>query len=232
MDTLKPSKHRMKAFFSKMPLPPWHPKADPIGQAYLERLARMDIAFQQKFSEMNRRLPLFMLLRMQGGSGFRMANVLRHFFLEYLNRLTKYGPYSLPSSFNVVQAFHIFNEDYMIFDLRQEREHLLRVHDYFDWYTTEHAIPDDPMILTDIMQEGVNYSFDVVGDTGEYAVSSEGSRIAIGGVSMVRHGNELSTILLAAENPPYPPDSDIPVFGPSDTVDLVEGHKEWLRDVP
>lgn len=230
MNAHPPSKRRMKDFFSRMPLPTWHPKADPIGQAHLERLAKMDIAFQQKFREMNRRLPLFVLLRMKGGSGFRMANILRHFFLEYLNRLTKTGPYSLPSSFNVIEAFHIFNEDFMLFDLRQEREHLLRLHDYFDWYTAEQAIPEDPMILVDIMQEGVNYSFDVAGDTGEYAISTEGSRLAIGGVSMVRHENELSTILLVAENPPYPPDSDIPVSGSSDTDNLVEGHKDISPD--
>ena len=167
---------------------------------------------------------------MQGSSGFRMANILRHFFLEYLNRLTKYGPYSLPSSFNVVEAFLIFNEDFMIFDLRQEREHLLRLHDYFDWYTAEQAIPYDPKILTDIMQEGVNYSFDVAGDTGEYAISTEGSRIAIAGLSMVRHANELSTILLAAENPTYPPDSDIQVFGSLDAHNLVEGRKDISPD--
>lgn len=216
----------MRDFFSRMPLPPWHPNADPIFLAHIERLAKMDIAFQQKFNEMNRRLPLFVLLRMQGGSGFRMANILRHFFLEYLNRLTKYGPYSLPSSFNVVEAFHVFNKDFMVFDLRDEREHLLRLHDYFDWYTSEKNIPEDPEILKDIMQEGVTYSFDVAGDTGEYAISSEGSRIAIGGVSMVRHANELSTILLAAESPPYPPDSGVPLFSSSDGVNLVEGHKE------
>ncbi len=214
----------------RMPLPPWHPKADPVGQAHLERMAKMDIAFQQKLREMNRRLPLFVLLRMRGGSGFRMANILRHFFLEYLDRLTKTGPYSLPSSFNVVEAFHIFNEDFMVFDLRQEREHLLRLHDYFDWYTAEQAIPEDPAILTDIMEEGVIYSFDLAGDTGEYAISTEWSRLAIGGVSMVRQENELSTILLAGENPPYPPDSEIALFSASDIDNLVEGHEDIRQE--
>jgi len=198
----------MEDFFLRWPPPPWHPKADPIKQAYLERMASMDIAFRQKIREMNRRLPLFVLLKMQGGSGMRMANILRHFFIEYTERLTTYGPYSFPTSFNVVEAFLSFNEDLMIFDLRQEREHLLRLHDYFDWYTAEQAIPDDPKILVDIMQEGESYSFDVAGDTGDYVISAEGSHIAIGGLSMVRHANELSTILLAAEAPPYPPDSE------------------------
>jgi hypothetical protein len=52
-------------------------------------MASMDIAFRQKIREMNRRLPLFVLLKMQGGSGMRMANILRHFFIEYTLTLHK-----------------------------------------------------------------------------------------------------------------------------------------------
>jgi len=205
-----PHKRRMRELSSRMPLPPWHPKADPIGQAYLSRLAEMDIGIRQKIRELNRRFPLFVLLRMEGCSGFRMSSILRHYFIEYLNRLTTYGPHSLPSSFNVVEAFLSFNNEFKVFDIRQEREHLLRLHDYFDWYTAEHKIPDDPKILVDIMEEGLIYSFDIAGDTGEFAISTEGSNLAIAGVSLIRHENELSVILLAGENPPNPPDSDMP----------------------
>lgn len=196
-------------FFSRMPLPPWHPDADPIALAHVSRLAEMDIAFQKRIRRLNKLIPLLVLLRMKGGSGFRMASILRWFFLEYLNRLTQHGPYSLPSSFNVVEAFFQFNEEFFIFDLRQEREHLLRLHDYFDWYTACQEIPDDPRILIDVIEEGIIYSYDMAGDTGDYTISAEGSRLAIAGLSMIRHENELSAMLLAGENPPYPPDNDI-----------------------
>ena len=99
-------------FFSRMPLPPWHPDADPIALAHVSRLAEMDIAFQKRIRRLNKLIPLLVLLRMKGGSGFRMASILRWFFLEYLNRLTQHGPYSLPSSFNVVEAFFQFNTDF------------------------------------------------------------------------------------------------------------------------
>ena len=221
-----PHKRRMSDLSSRMPLPPWHPKADSIGQAYLSRLAEMDIGFQQKLRELNRRLPLFVLLRMEGCSGFRMATVLRHYFLEYLNRLTTYGPHSLPTSFNMVEAFLSFNDEFKVFDIRQEREHLLRLHDYFDWYTVEHKIPDDPKILVDIMEEGLIYSFDLAGDTGEFTISTEGSNLAIAGVSLIRHENELSVILLAGENPPNPPDSEIPAKRELKSDYPVQGHED------
>jgi len=219
-----PSARRMRQFFSRIPLPPWHPRADPIGQAYLSRMAEMDIAFQQRIRRLNKLIPLLVLLRMQGGSGFRMAGILRHFFLEYLNRLTQYGPYSLPSSFNVVESFLQFDQEFFIFDLRQEREHLLRLHDYFDWYTKDQGLPEDPKILMDIIEEGTIYSYDAAGDTGEFTISAEGSQLAVAGLSMIRHENELSVILLAGENPPYPPDDEI--LDISAKNDPAEGHEE------
>jgi len=223
MNHRSPSVRRMKDFFSRMPLPPWHPRADKVGPAYLSRLAEMDLAFQQKLTVINKRLPHFVLVRMQGGSGFRMAGILRSFFLEYLDRLLEHGPYSFPSSFNVVEAFLTFNNDLLVFDLREEREHLLRLQDYFDWYTAEQAIPDDPKILVDIIEEGIIYSFDVVGDIGEYTISSGGSRLAILGVSLIRHETELSIILFCGETPPYPLGKDIPSF--NTTGKLAQGHE-------
>jgi len=169
----------------------------------------MDIAYQQKIKRWKKRLPLFWLLRQEGGSGFRMANMLRYYFGNYNNRLFKNGPHSLPSSFNVVQAFLKLNTEFQLFDLRQESEHLVRLQDYFDWYTADQGIPEDPKILIDILPEGVIYSYDVLEDSGEYTLSTEGSRLAIVGVSLVRHGNELSIILLSGENPPNPSDNDV-----------------------
>jgi hypothetical protein len=225
MNYRSPSFRRMMQFSSRISLPPWHPSADPIGLAYFSRLAEMDLAFQKRIRRLNKLIPLLVLLRMKGSSGFRMASILRHFFLEYLNRLTQHGPYSLPSSFNVVESFLQFDEEFFIFDLRQEREHLLRLHDYFDWYTREQEIPDDPRILIDVIEEDIIYSYDVAGDTGEYTISAEGSRLAIAGLAMIRHENELSAMLLAGENPPNPPDKDISTMSYSNTG-RTKGHED------
>ncbi len=138
-----------------------------------------------------------------------MAKLLRSYWGEYSNRLLQHGPHSLPASFNVVQAFLTYTTEFRIFDLRREFEHLIRLSDYFDWYTSEQRIPDDPKILIDVIQDGVIYSYEVVGDTGDYTISTEGSRLAIAGVSLVRQKNELAIIILSGENPPHPPDSDV-----------------------
>lgn len=225
-----PSKNRMVEFFSRMPLPPWHPKADVLGQAYASRIAQMDVAFQLRMKSLNQKLPHFVMSRMQGGSGFRMAGLLRHFFLEYLSRLLNHGPYSFPTSFNVVEGFLEFSNDFLLFDLLPEKDHLLRLHDYFDWYTAENMLANDPKILVDIIEENVVYSYDMTGDTGQFAISTEGSRIAIAGLSMVRHENELSVLLLAGENPPNPSDTDALAFISSNIDTKPLGKEDMVPD--
>lgn len=191
---------------------------DPIQRAYFSRLAQMDIAFQQHMKKIKKRLPLFWLLREEGGSGFRMANCFRDYFGQYNNRLLSSGPHSLPSSFNVLQGFLKFDTEFVLFDIRQESEHLMRLQDYFDWYTSEQGIPDDPRLLIDVLPEGEIYSYDMVEDTGEYTMSTEGSRLAILGVSLVRHENELSIILLSGENPPNPTDEVVLTLQPKTSL--------------
>ena len=56
------------------------------------------------------------------------------------------------------------------------------------------------------MQECVNYSFNMTGDASGYRLKTDTSEIVIAGVSLIRHGNELSCILVGGENPPFHPD--------------------------
>ncbi|MBZ0258290.1 hypothetical protein K8I31_19645, partial [bacterium] len=90
MSKSSPSERRMRDFFSRIPLPPWHPDFDIIAQQYSLKLMEMDIAFQQKIKRLNKLLPPWIFIQMKGGSGFRMSSILRSFFLEYTNRLTQY----------------------------------------------------------------------------------------------------------------------------------------------
>jgi hypothetical protein len=202
---------------ARIPLALWDPGAAVI-RAHLQRLAEMDIGVRLQAKVREKRLPLFWLTRVRGGSGFSMATLIRYYFTEYLSRWMQHGPLSLPPSFNVVESFLTFNETYFAFDLCQESEHLLTLDDYFDWHTSN-DLPDDPAILTDVMQEGLVYSYDMTSDVEGFYVSTPESKLTIAGVSLVRHDNELSCIVLAGEKPPNPPDvairagASVPVRG-------------------
>ena len=174
----------------------------------MARLAGMDLGLQQKAKDLWRRLGLLVLSRLQGGSGLLISKTLRGFFLEYVDRVTKHGPYSLPGSFNVVESFMAYNREYLVFDLLPEVEHLLAADDYFEWYSTN-DLPRDPGILLDVMQEGVIYSYNMANNASGYCLSKGNATLVIAGVSFVRHDNELSCFLVAGERPPNPSDREV-----------------------
>jgi Meiotically Up-regulated Gene 113 (MUG113) protein len=182
----------------------------PLGTpeaARLQRLMEMDVAFQLELKKLQKRLPHIVRARTKGGSGLQLSKLLRSYFIEYLDRLFKHGPHSFPTSFNVVESFMSFNQQYMFFDLREEREHLLSVDDYFLWYETA-DMPQDPRILEDIIADGTIYSYEMVTGTGSLRIAGESEQV-LAGVSFVRHEYELSCLLLAGEKPPLRSDQDI-----------------------
>jgi T5orf172 domain len=184
--------------------------SDPLLLTHIQRRAESDLAFRSYWRELEKALPLFVLSRQAGGSGFRMANLLRSFFTEYGSRLLRFGPDSMPTSFNIVEAFLQFSESYLIFDLRQESEHLLRLYEYFNWYTTEGGpFAKNPGALKAIMADGLIYSYDTIGAADDFKLRAGDSDVLILGVSLIRHAEELSVIVSAAERPPYPSDAEI-----------------------
>lgn len=208
----KSFRDRMRDFGARLPPPPSHPEHKFVMTA-LERRAETDLEFRLKMGELRKQVPLFVMTRAAGGSGFTIAQTLRRqFFFEYFDRFMRLGPFSLPTSFNVVESFLSFSERFFVFDIREEREHLLRLNEYIDWYTAG-SFPDKPAILKDILPEGIVYAYDMVSPLEDFAIETVDSKLRILGVAMVRHGPELSAIIVAGEAPPFPPDDRIVNFG-------------------
>lgn len=186
---------------------------DPIARAQIRRQAEMDLRFRAQWPEVKKQLDALSTITTRGGSGFRMAKILRRFYQEYTNRLP-HGPGAMPSSFNVSEAFLDYSADPPAFHLREEREYLLRLYEYFNWYTAEEgALSRDPAVLESLTLEGVIYSYDMLGALDDFKLNSEASTIAILGLSMIRYKQELSLLLVAGENPPFPPDNEFDLQG-------------------
>jgi hypothetical protein len=204
----KSFRDRMRDFGARLPPPPSHPQHK-LVMAALERRAEMDLAFRLKTGELTEQVPLFVMTRAAGGSGFTIAHTLRrYFFAEYFDRLMRFGPFSFPASFNVVESFLSFSERFLAFDIREEREHLLRLNEYIDWYTAG-TFPDKPAILNDILPEAIVYAYNMVSPLEDFAIETVDSKLRILGVSMVRHGSELSAMIVAGEAPPFPSDDRV-----------------------
>ena len=168
-----------------------------------------DISFRLWLQELERKRPSFILSRLEGGTSFPISNILRHYFSEYASRLGTHGPHSFPSSFNVIESFLSFSHEFFLFDLRAEQDHLLRLHDYIDWYTSG-AFPEDPKVLTEVATEGLIYSYTMVTPIEDFRIQTPDSELAVSGVALVRHATELSMIALCGEVPAIPSDHQIP----------------------
>jgi len=153
------------------------------------------------------------LERNNGGSGLQLSGLMRFYVMEYADRIWSIGPEGFPTSFNIMEAFLDYDEKYAFYDLREEKEHLLSLDDYLEWYTGKSRF-EGLGFLSDVMEEGVVYSYDFLSDSEVFRLSGESDQV-VAGVSFVRHEYELSCVMIAGENPsfaeidPIPKDAEV-----------------------
>jgi hypothetical protein len=86
---------RMRAFTADVAPLFRHPNRDRL----IERIARdseRDLGLRSMIKEFKERVHPFLLTRLEGGSGFPLANALRSFFYEYFDRFNKGGARCVP----------------------------------------------------------------------------------------------------------------------------------------
>ena len=228
----------MRQLTQLFPPPPTHPEHNAVS-ALATRAAERDLAFRLLVREWRKKLPSILLARLEDGAGFPLSNLLRDYFWTYAWRIVNHGPHAFPCSFNIVESFLRYSHDYFVFDLREEREHLLRLHDYLDWYTSG-VMPEEPEVLKDVMEEGVIYSFNMVEPIGDFRVEVAGSELVVSGVALVRHAEELSMLVLCGEAPPHVSDEEAKDFDfkpmpGKEWLDLASGYSgedRYLKEIP
>ena len=195
-----PFERRMRELGQNSLPPPGHPAHEAVTKK-INQMMDGDVEFERRYKKKLKRLNSLCCVRMQDGCGLLMADQLRWYFQEFANRLLELGPSSFPTSFNVVESFLKYNEELVLFDIRREKDFLLSVNDFIEWYTGL-EVPLEPSILCDVMEEGVVYSYNMASDSDAFSVKVGGGRAIVGGVSLIRHDDEVSCILVAGENPP------------------------------
>lgn len=207
-----PFEQRMVEVARYFPPPPWHPLHDSlVARARIE--GERDLSARRWAQDLAEKFPSFLLSRNQGGTDFPIDKTLRYFFLEYAKRISQDGFHTFPSSFNVVESFLVFSHTYFAFDLRDGRDHLLRLDDYLDWYTGG-QFPEEPGALLDILPEGLTHSYTMAAPVNDFRLTTtDASQLALFGASMIRHSRELSMMALFGESPAYPEDLLNPLEG-------------------
>ena len=203
-----PFEERMVSLSRLFPPPPSHP-AHGLLSAEAQRNSEHDLSIRLWMRDVQEQFPSFMLTRLEGGTQFQISDTLRDYFRDYAYRFSVKGPYAFPMSFNVVEAFLEFSHRFFAFDIRDEREHLLRLDDYIDWYTSG-TFPEEPAALSDILPEGIIYSYNMVAPTDCFHIETPESEVVMMGVALVRHSTELSMILVSGESPSYFSGDEVP----------------------
>ena len=216
------------ALMELYPPPRWSARYDPIREGHRKHQAEMDIGARLAAKEMVQYLKAFRTVRLLGGSGFQASNQLRYFFSEYLDRIVQHGPESMPTSFGGVQAFLTVHPSLYVFDLLDENEHCVDLMDYLDWYTGNSKVVEDPGVLLDAMEEAEIYSYDFIGDPTEFLVETSSTTLSILALSMIRHGSELSAMLIAGEKPARPTDDEVKAMtSPKTWKTGLEVNQDW-----
>ncbi len=137
--------------------------------------------------------------QMSNGAGLAIDVLLRDFLLEYCDRNFKFGLHSLPSSFNILEAFYEYRPDLSVFVLRPEKDHILSFAHFLDYATSIDAA-NNLLKALQCMEEGVIYSYNASNNPDEITFSLQGGQeYGIGTAALVRHGNEVSILLVTGE---------------------------------
>jgi hypothetical protein len=137
--------------------------------------------------------------QMDNGAGLAMDGSLRDFLLEYNHRGWSHGLDSFPSSFNILEAFLKRDEKLAYFRLREEADHLVDIPRFFD-YVTGSAAPSIALELASTIEDGVIYNFNATDPFHQLSFrGTENDDFVVSGATMVRHGHELSMVVLLGQ---------------------------------
>lgn len=158
-----------------------------------------DPKFAKEMRDIYKKCLSIMTLQASTGAGLPIDKQIREYFLEYNSRQINHTLRSLPSSFNVMEGFFELFPKNGGFTIREENDYLFQFVDFIDFITSSNDSDDYKSSLYEF-DEGKIYSFNNVDDPFDFLVSlSSGEDFGIGGLSLVRHENDVCMLLLAGE---------------------------------
>ncbi|PQL95962.1 hypothetical protein [Apibacter adventoris] len=127
-------------------------------------------------------------------------NTLRDYLMEYAARFLKYGPISFPSSFYTLEPFFTYNHHNSILQLHSEEEsYEISLIDFLDFITDKNFDLDKIDFYENIL-ENIIYHFSFSTDFDEINFSNNENTFYVGGLSLIRQGNEVSILIQAGES--------------------------------
>jgi len=179
------------------------PIFDPIWSAACQRRVEMDLAMRARLRDLKERLPLLLLCRMKGGSGFTMARTLSLFpgicgangeWRCWADAKLFQRGRGVSSGFSTCEKRRTSSAGFRFLGLVHTRGGNPRVTQRF-----ESSLEGRGRVLVQLGWR----------TRDDFLIPTQDSNIALLGISLVRHEDELSVMLLAGENPPYRADDEV-----------------------
>ncbi|WP_448103967.1 GIY-YIG nuclease family protein [Pedobacter panaciterrae] len=133
----------------------------------------------------------------KNGSGMAMGEELRYYLHEYNKRTFNHGLRTMPTSYNVLEAFYNYSPKFNFFELLDEDNYLISFFDFID-YITSSDFDEKELNIEESFIDEVIYNFDISNKLDEITFSNNnGPEFVIGGISLVKRGKEVVILMLA-----------------------------------
>ena len=132
---------------------------------------------------------------LKSSPGFAADKKLRQLLVEFNHRLMSAGIHSLPSIYNAVQSFYILpNLDKHIFRIKNEKDHLFYLNDFFEYITSEDSGEATENGIRSI-EDNIIYSFNTLDPKGDISISSDaGTDFFVYSLSFIKENGLLSVL--------------------------------------
>lgn len=171
------------------------------SRIFIEKiLAEKSSAEQKKFiKKLWKKVNAIVFCQQLNGAGQETDQTLRYFQAEYNHRIWNHGLRSIPSTFNVAEAFFQYDPMLNAVILNEEQNHLFSIVDFVNWYTSQDIDLNLQNVL-EILPSGIIYTFDTLFDPADLLYGIEkGTEICVAGFAMIRFGAEISILCIAGE---------------------------------
>lgn len=120
---------------------------------------------------------------------------LRNYLTEFNNRAWSYGLRSMPTMFNIMEAFFNYRKPEIYFELIEEENYLISFFDFVD-FITSNEFKESKEIIEENLVSDIIYNFNVGKDISEITFKSDaGDEFIVAGVSIIRRGEEVTLLM-------------------------------------
>ena len=133
------------------------------------------------------------------GANLPMDQEIRNFLAEYNSQVLDYRLRSMPPSFNVMEAFFNFIKVNASFELLEEENYIVSFFDFVD-FITSNEFNESKENINQYLVEDLVYHFNISNSLEDITFQTDdGTVFVVGGVSIIRRGNETIVFLLAGK---------------------------------